>query len=69
MPVVALGGQSPFLLRPLGMTLPIYPLKGYSITADVTDAGRAPQAAIMDEHNKVMISRLGSRIGPRAWPN
>ena len=60
--VVALGGQSPFLLRPLGMTLPIYPLKGYSITADVTDAGRAPQAAIMDEHNKVMISRLGSRI-------
>ena len=60
--VVALGGQSSFLLRPLGMTLPIYPLKGYSITADVTDAGRAPQAAIMDEHNKVMISRLGSRI-------
>ena len=59
--VVALGGQSPFLLRPLGMTLPIYPLKGYSITADVTDAGRAPRA-IMDEHNKVMISRLGSRI-------
>ena len=48
------------------MTLPIYPLKGYSITADVTDAGRAPQAAIMDEHNKVMISRLADRAAGMA---
>src|SRR5690606_12770157 len=35
--VVALGQQTPFLLRPLGLSLPIYPLKGYSITARIDD--------------------------------
>lgn len=60
--VVALGQQTPFLLRPLGLSLPIYPLKGYSITARVDDPGRAPRAALMDEYNKVMISRLGDRV-------
>ena len=60
--VVALGPQTPFLLRPLGLALPIYPLKGYSITARIDDPARAPRAAIMDEYNKVMISRLGDRV-------
>ncbi|WP_026641063.1 D-amino acid dehydrogenase [Bordetella petrii] len=60
--VVALGTQAPFLLRPLGLKLPVYPLKGYSITARITDDARAPRAAIMDEYNKVMISRLGDRV-------
>src|SRR5690606_36440918 len=39
--VVALGPQAPFLLRPLGISLPIYPMKGYSITARIHDASRA----------------------------
>lgn len=60
--VVALGPQTPFLLRPLGLSLPIYPLKGYSITARIEDATRVPRAALMDEYNKVMISRLGDRV-------
>src|SRR5690606_375875 len=60
--VVALGPQTPFLLRPLGLSLPIYPLKGYSITARITDPAKAPRAALMDEYNKVMISRLGDRV-------
>lgn len=60
--VIALGGSTPFLLRPLGLKLPIYPVKGYSITAPIADEARAPRAAIMDEYNKVMISRLGPRL-------
>lgn len=60
--VVALGNQAPALLAPLGIKLPVYPLKGYSITARVTNADQAPNMSVMDEHNKVMISRLGNRI-------
>ncbi|MDX3904494.1 MAG: D-amino acid dehydrogenase [Pigmentiphaga sp.] len=60
--IVALGSQAPFLLRPLGLKLPVYPLKGYSITVPVSDPHAAPRMAIMDEHNKIMISRLGDRI-------
>lgn len=60
--VVALGNQAPALLRPLGIALPVYPVKGYSITATITEPERAPRAALMDEYNKVMISRLGDRI-------
>jgi D-amino-acid dehydrogenase len=60
--VVALGSFAPALLRPLGLQLPVYPLKGYSITVPVTDAAAAPTVAIMDEHNKIMVSRLGERL-------
>ncbi|MBP7565867.1 MAG: D-amino acid dehydrogenase [Burkholderiaceae bacterium] len=60
--VVALGSHAPRLLRPLGLELPVYPLKGYSITVPVVDAAAAPTVAIMDEHNKIMVSRLGDRL-------
>lgn len=60
--VVALGNQAPFLLRPLGLHLPVYPLKGYSITAPLLEGAPDIRPALMDEHNKVMISRLGGRI-------
>lgn len=60
--VVALGSFAPLLLRPLGIRLPVYPLKGYSITVPVQDDGPDFQTALMDEHNKVMISRLGGRV-------
>lgn len=60
--VVALGNYAPMLVAPLGIRLPVYPLKGYSITVPVRDRDATTQAAIMDEHNKVMISRLGERI-------
>ncbi|MTW15299.1 FAD-dependent oxidoreductase [Rhodoplanes serenus] len=60
--VVALGVEAPRLLRPLGLALPIYPVKGYSITIDLDDAADGPRSAVMDEHTKVMIARLGGRL-------
>ncbi len=60
--VVALGSYSPILLRPLGLSLPVYPVKGYSITVPVRDEAGAPVSTVMDETYKVAITRLGGRI-------
>jgi D-amino-acid dehydrogenase len=60
--VVALGSWSPLLLRPLGISIPVYPVKGYSITVPVTDPDAAPVSTVMDESYKVAITRLGDRI-------
>jgi D-amino-acid dehydrogenase len=60
--VVALGSYSSRLLRPLGIRLPVYPVKGYSITVPIIDERRAPQSTLMDETHKVAITRLGQRI-------
>jgi len=60
--VVALGSWSPQLVRPLGLKLPVYPVKGYSITAPIIDADKAPVSTLMDESYKVAITRLGDRI-------
>ena len=60
--VLALGPHSPLLIRHLGIKLPIYPLKGYSLTIDIQDDGRAPVSTVMDETYKVAITRLGDRI-------
>ena len=60
--VVALGNYAPMLVAPLGIRLPVYPLKGYSITVPIREHGSTTRTAIMDEHHKVMISRLGDRI-------
>jgi D-amino-acid dehydrogenase len=60
--VVALGSYSPRLVAPLGMRLPVYPVKGYSITLPVVDAARAPVSTVMDETHKIAITRLGDRI-------
>lgn len=60
--VVALGSYSPALLRPLGVHLPVYPVKGYSITLPVTNEAGAPVSTVMDERYKVAITRLGERI-------
>ena len=60
--VVSLGSYSPAMLRPLGLQLPVYPVKGYSITVPITDAEGAPVSTVMDETFKVGITRLGDRI-------
>ena len=60
--VMALGSFSPLLLRPVGIDIPVYPVKGYSITVPLTDDGSAPQSTVMDETYKVAITRLGDRI-------
>lgn len=60
--VVAMGSFSPALVKSLGMKLPVYPLKGYSLTIPIMDAAKAPESTVMDETYKVAITRLGDRI-------
>ena len=60
--VVALGSYSPALVKPLDIDLPVYPVKGYSITLPITDPTMAPVSTVMDETYKVGITRLGDRI-------
>jgi len=60
--VAALGSWSPRLLKPIGISIPVYPIKGYSITVPIIDADGAPVSTVMDESYKVAITRLGDRI-------
>lgn len=60
--VCALGSYGPRVLNPIGVRLPVYPVKGYSVTLPVTADALAPQSTIMDETHKVAITRLGDRI-------
>ena len=62
--VVALGSYSPLLLRTIGMSIPVYPLKGYSITLPLSpaDGTAAPTVSLTDEGHKIVISRLGNRL-------
>jgi D-amino-acid dehydrogenase len=60
--VCAMGPYAPILLKTIGIRLPIYPIKGYSITLPITDPDFAPQSTIMDETFKVGVTRLGDRI-------
>jgi D-amino-acid dehydrogenase len=62
--VVALGSYSPLALKPLGVSIPVYPLKGYSITLQLgpEHAAAAPTVSLTDEAHKIVISRLGNRL-------
>ena len=62
--VVALGSYSRLALKPLGVSIPVYPLKGYSITLPLgpEHAAAAPTVSLTDEAHKIVISRLGSRL-------
>jgi D-amino-acid dehydrogenase len=60
--LVALGSYSPLLLRPVGVRIPVYPVKGYSITLPIIDPAGAPESTVMDETHKVAVTRLGERI-------
>ena len=60
--LVALGSHSPLLLGPIGVHIPVYPVKGYSITVPIVDATGAPESTVMDETHKVAVTRLGDRI-------
>jgi D-amino-acid dehydrogenase len=62
--VVSLGSYSPLLLAPLGVRIPVYPLKGYSITLPLgpRQAAAAPTVSLTDEACKIVISRLGNRL-------
>jgi D-amino-acid dehydrogenase len=60
--VAALGSWSPRVLKPIGVAVPVYPVKGYSITVPISGANGAPVSTVMDESYKVAITRLGDRI-------
>lgn len=60
--VVACGSYSRALLGPLGIDIPVYPVKGYSLTVPITNPDAAPVSTLMDETHKVAITRLGERI-------
>jgi len=60
--VLALGSYSPLLLRPLGIRIPVYPAKGYSITIPLTHDARAPAVSLTDDGAKLVYSRLGNRL-------
>jgi D-amino-acid dehydrogenase len=60
--VVALGSYSPLMVRPLGLRIPVYPVKGYSVTMPVADPARAPCVSLTDDEYKLVMSRLGDRM-------
>ena len=60
--VLALGSYTPRLLAPLGIRLPVYPLKGYSLTVPITDPAMAPTSTVLDENYKVAVTRFEQRI-------
>ncbi len=60
--VVALGSFSPLMVGSLGIRLPVYPVKGYSLTMPIIDPLLAPESTVMDETFKIAVTRLGDRI-------
>ena len=60
--VMATGPWAPRLLKPLGITVPVYPVKGYAMSGRISDMAAAPRSSVMDEHSKIMITRLGDRL-------
>ena len=60
--VLAMGSLSPLYAEPLGIALPIYPAKGYSVTMPVRDASMAHQVSLTDDEYKPVFSRLGDRL-------
>jgi D-amino-acid dehydrogenase len=60
--VMALGSYSPLLLRPVGISIPVYPLKGYSITIALAEGDVAPRISLSDGAHKLVMSRMGERL-------
>jgi D-amino-acid dehydrogenase len=60
--VLALGSYSLPLARSVGLRLPLYPIKGYSMTLDVTQTSDAPRINVTDVARKVVFARLGQRL-------
>ena len=60
--VLAMGSLSPLYASPLGIHLPIYPAKGYSVTLPVKDESMAHQVSLTDDEYKLVFSRLGDRL-------
>lgn len=63
--VMAMGSMSPIYASPLGINLPIYPAKGYSVTMPVIDAEKAYQVSLTDDEYKLVFSRYTTAAGDR----
>jgi D-amino-acid dehydrogenase len=60
--VLALGTNAAWLAKPLGVRLPIYPLKGYSLSLPVTNDAAAPRISVTDFKRKVVYARIGGEL-------
>lgn len=60
--VLAMGSLSPLYAKALGIALPVYPAKGYSVTMPVKDTSMAHQVSLTDDEYKLVFSRLGDRL-------
>jgi D-amino-acid dehydrogenase len=60
--VLACGSYTPLLLRPIGIKLPVYPVKGYSATIDIGNDAAAPAGTLTDVSYKVVVTRLGNKL-------
>lgn len=60
--VLAMGCQSAALAKPLGLSLPIYPIKGYSVTVPVAGRNNTPRIGGVDEENLVAYAPMGDRL-------
>ena len=60
--VLALGTNAPYLTKPLGIRIPVYPLKGYSLSLPVADERGAPRISVTDFKRKVVYARIGDEL-------
>ncbi len=60
--VASIASYTPQLLGPLGLKLPIYPTKGYSVTIPIGGRNNAPHISISDEEYRIVFTRLGDRL-------
>jgi D-amino-acid dehydrogenase len=60
--ILALGANAPHLVRPLGIRVPVYPLKGYSLSLPITDDAGAPRISVTDFKRKVVYARIGDEL-------
>ncbi|MCC6470830.1 MAG: D-amino acid dehydrogenase [Alphaproteobacteria bacterium] len=60
--VLSLGSYSPLVARNLDVSLPVYPVKGYSLTLPIEGRNAAPSVPTVDEENLVAVTRMGDRM-------
>src|SRR5690349_5052007 len=60
--VMALGTNAPYLVKPLGIRVPVYPLKGYSLSLPITNDAAAPRISVTDFKRKVVYARIGGDL-------
>src|SRR5690606_33304268 len=64
--VMTAGAWSAPLLKQV-LKLPVYPVKGYSLTATLTDPDLSVRTALLDDHDKMSVARFGNRVRVTAF--